>query len=163
MLEYLRRLRRNVRPLTETANRTADTAAAENRDLNDVEASSFANIRRCAEIDGALVVYNNRTGDQARTYATLLDRIEASTTTTPDERITARNGGAQIEDHVVGANVHRLGPRSVRTWVTDSQASSSWPSSCSYRATITTAPATHSAFRSAASRIRHEGASDRGL
>lgn len=78
MLEYLRRLTAERTSLTETATRTADTAANENRDLNDVESASLANIAsRCAEIDAQLVQYNEQQ-ESARSYATLLDRIEAT-------------------------------------------------------------------------------------
>lgn len=91
MLEYLRRLTAERTSLTETATRTADTAANENRDLNDVEAASLANIAtRCTEIDQQLAQYNEQL-ESTRAYSTLLDRIEASST---DERTPARNGSS---------------------------------------------------------------------
>lgn len=90
MLTYLRRLTDERTSLTETATRTADAAASDNRDLTEVEAASLANIQaRCAEIDAALNTYGDQL-DSARSYATLLERIEA--TTTVDERTPARNG-----------------------------------------------------------------------
>lgn len=89
MLEYLRRLTAERTSLTETATRTADTAAGENRDLNDVEAASLANIQaRCAEIDAQLGTYNDQL-ESTRSYAGLLNRIEANS----EERAPANGNG----------------------------------------------------------------------
>src|SRR5262245_21091051 len=93
MLEYLRRLTAERTTLTETATRTADDAAAKNRDLTEVEATSLANLQaRCAEIDAQLTQYDDQLESQ-RAYAALLERIDAGTavdTRTPSSSSSSR-------------------------------------------------------------------------
>lgn len=80
MLTYLRRLVDERTSLTEIATRMADTAANEDRDLNEAERAELTRMEtRCAELDAQIVAHNGQV-ESARAYATLVERIEANTT-----------------------------------------------------------------------------------
>ena len=78
MLTYLRRLVEERTSLSEQITRTADTAAAEDRDMTDTEQTALAGMQtRCAEIDSQLEQYNGQ-AESMRAFADLTTRLEAT-------------------------------------------------------------------------------------
>ena len=76
MLTYLRRLVDERTNLTETMTRTADQAAAEERDLTEAESTALAGLQnRCGEIDRQLTQYNEQ-AESMRAFADLQSRLE---------------------------------------------------------------------------------------
>lgn len=94
MLTYLRRLVDERTSLTEIATRMADTAATENRDLNESERAEMVRMEtRCAELDGQISQHNGQV-ESARAYATLVERIEQNSAapTNTNGRIPEQRG-----------------------------------------------------------------------
>lgn len=78
MLTYLRRLVDERTSLTDIATRMADSAAAEDRELNEAERAEMTRMEtRCAELDSQITQHNGQL-ESARAYATLVERIEAN-------------------------------------------------------------------------------------
>lgn len=103
MLTYIKRLTDERDSLTATATAITETAAREERDLNDTERASLAQMQtRCASIDDQLVTYNAQAESQ-RAYASLRSAVavppaEVVPAAGTDVELRPRHGVAVVEE-----------------------------------------------------------------